>query len=108
MTNEKSGLARRAVPEPLRPPATRATGDEVVSSRPSPVYRPDIDGLRALSVIAVILYHAGVPGFRGGYIGVDVFFVISGYLITQQLIQPASGGIRERLATFYLRRARRR
>ena len=107
MANANSDIARRAVPEPLRPAATHATGDEALPSHRSQVYRPDIDGLRALSVIAVILYHAGVPGFRGGYIGVDVFFVISGYLITQQLIQPASGGIRQRLATFYLRRARR-
>ncbi len=58
-------------------------------------------------MIAAILYHANIPGFRGGYVGVDVFFVISGYLITQQLMQPASGGVRERLVTFYLRRARR-
>src|SRR5262249_13391208 len=78
-----------------------------LSSHSAATYRPDIDGLRALSVIAVILYHAGVPGFRGGYIGVDVFFVISGYLITQQLTQASSGGILDRLATFYHRRARR-
>ena len=107
MTPEQSGIARRGVPEPLRPPVTHATGDEALSPHRIPVYRPDIDGLRALSVIAVILYHAGVPGFRGGYVGVDVFFVVSGYLITQQLIQPASGGIGKRLATFYLRRGRR-
>ena len=107
VANEKSDIAWRAVREPPRAPATHATGDEALTSHPSQVYRPDIDGLRALSVIAVILYHAGVPGFRGGYIGVDVFFVISGYLITQQLIRPAPGGVRERLATFYLRRARR-
>ena len=45
-------------------------------------YRPHIDGLRALAVIAVVLFHYRVPGFGGGFVGVDVFFVISGYLIT--------------------------
>jgi peptidoglycan/LPS O-acetylase OafA/YrhL len=70
-------------------------------------YRPDIDGLRAMAVLAVILYHAEVPGFGGGYVGVDVFFVISGYLITQLLAGSAEKPLRSRLEDFYRRRARR-
>jgi peptidoglycan/LPS O-acetylase OafA/YrhL len=70
-------------------------------------YRPDIDGLRAIAVLAVILYHAEIPGFGGGYVGVDVFFVISGYLITQLLAGSADKPLRSRLKDFYLRRARR-
>lgn len=45
-------------------------------------YRPEIDGLRAVAVLPVILFHAGFASFGGGFVGVDVFFVISGYLIT--------------------------
>lgn len=71
-------------------------------------HRPDIDGLRALAVIPVVLYHAGLPGIPGGFIGVDVFFVISGFLITSILVRdledPARGFS---LADFYVRRIRR-
>lgn len=49
-------------------------------------YRPEVDGLRAVAVVPVILFHAGIPAFSGGYIGVDIFFVISGYLITSILL----------------------
>ena len=49
-------------------------------------YRPEIDGLRALAVIPVVFYHAGFDFFTGGFVGVDVFFVISGYLITGILV----------------------
>jgi peptidoglycan/LPS O-acetylase OafA/YrhL len=69
-------------------------------------YRPEIDGLRALAVVPVILFHAGVPFFSGGYIGVDVFFVISGYLITQIILVEHKRDSFT-LSGFYERRVRR-
>lgn len=69
-------------------------------------YRPEIDGLRALAVVIVVLFHAGVPWFSGGYVGVDVFFVISGYLITGILLREIRAGSFSYRA-FYERRARR-
>lgn len=70
------------------------------------VYRPEIDGLRALAVVLVILFHAGWTVFSGGYIGVDVFFVISGYLITSILISDLNAK-KFSFLKFYERRARR-
>jgi len=69
-------------------------------------YRPDIDGLRAVAIVPVVLFHAGVPGFPGGYVGVDVFFVISGFLITGLIRQEIDAGTFS-LAHFYERRIRR-
>lgn len=69
-------------------------------------YRPDIDGLRAVAVGAVLLFHAGVPGFSGGYVGVDVFFVISGFLITSILWRECEAG-KFSILDFYERRVRR-
>jgi peptidoglycan/LPS O-acetylase OafA/YrhL len=57
----------------------------VLDHEPRRGFRPDIEGLRAVAVLAVVLYHAGVPGLPGGYVGVDVFFVVSGFLITDLL-----------------------
>lgn len=69
-------------------------------------YRPEIDGLRAVAVVPVILFHAGFAVFSGGFIGVDVFFVISGYLITGILIAELEAG-NFSIVRFYERRARR-
>ncbi|EIJ36530.1 acyltransferase family protein [Thiothrix nivea] len=70
------------------------------------IYRKEIDGLRAVAVLPVIFYHAGFAWFPGGYVGVDVFFVISGYLITSIILGELEAG-RFTLAGFYERRARR-
>ena len=72
----------------------------------SGVYRPDIDGLRALAVLSVVLCHFGAPGFGGGFVGVDVFFVISGYLIGGHIAEEIAAG-RFSLVAFYERRIRR-
>jgi peptidoglycan/LPS O-acetylase OafA/YrhL len=69
-------------------------------------YRPEIDGLRAVAILPVMLFHAGFEWFSGGYVGVDVFFVISGYLITSIILEEISAG-RFSVAGFYERRARR-
>lgn len=69
-------------------------------------YRPEIDGLRAIAVVAVIFFHAGFEAFGGGFLGVDVFFVISGFLITGLILQEQASGSFS-LAVFYARRARR-
>lgn len=69
-------------------------------------YRPDIDGLRAIAVLAVVLFHAFPVWLKGGFVGVDIFFVISGFLISGILIKEAQTG-RFSILTFYQRRVRR-
>ncbi len=68
-------------------------------------YRPDIDGLRAVAVLGVVLFHAGL-GVPGGYVGVDVFFVISGFLITSLILKDLDRGTFS-MVDFWERRARR-
>jgi peptidoglycan/LPS O-acetylase OafA/YrhL len=103
-----------AVLEPT--PAAPPRPPQLLSSRPTRVkperprmgYQPSLDGVRAVSVIAVILYHAGFPWMHGGYFGVEVFFVVSGFLITSLLIEErdrSQGAIA--LKQFWVRRFRR-
>lgn len=70
-------------------------------------YQPEIDGLRAAAIVPVVLFHAGVPGLRGGYVGVDVFFVISGFLISRLLFGELAETGKIDFAGFYARRVRR-
>lgn len=69
-------------------------------------YRRDIDGLRAVAVLPVVLFHFGISAIPGGFTGVDIFFVISGYLITGSLLDDLERG-QFSIVSFYWRRARR-
>ena len=72
----------------------------------TPKYRPDIDGLRAVAVLSILFFHVGIKHFSGGYVGVDIFFVISGYLITSIIVRELAAG-EFSIARFYERRVRR-
>ncbi|HTY73129.1 MAG TPA: acyltransferase family protein [Actinomycetes bacterium] len=96
----------------IAPTALRRAGDQPTDTRPersadARAFRPDIEGLRAVAVVAVLLYHAGLPWFRGGFVGVDVFFVISGFLITSLLVEELEGTGRLSIPGFYARRIKR-
>ncbi len=84
-----------------------ATADKDGSDSKPSHFRPDIQGLRAIAIIAVLLFHVGVPHADGGFIGVDVFYVISGFLITGLLIREGHGTGKVDLLRFYARRMRR-
>ncbi|GAA0479493.1 hypothetical protein Ade02nite_39590 [Paractinoplanes deccanensis] len=88
---------RTGVSHPAAPAAAGST----------PGFRPDIEGLRAVAVALVVLFHAGVPGVGGGYVGVDVFFVISGFLITSLMLREVAATGRISLLGFTARRCRR-
>jgi hypothetical protein len=90
----------------LRQPVGGKREFGTASSTPTKqTFRSDIEGLRAVAVLAVVLFHAGVPGVGGGYVGVDVFFVISGFLITGLLWRELSAVGTVRLPSFYGARA---
>lgn len=64
-----------------------ATGDEAGTPPGDRKFRPDVQGMRAIAIFLALVYHAGVPGFSGGYVGIEVFFVISGFVITGLLLR---------------------
>ena len=89
----------------VRQPQVGGTVDR--SEVPRSSFRPDVQGLRAVAVMLVVLSHARVPGLEGGYLGVDVFFVISGFVITGLLQRQPAREVRRNLRSFYARRIRR-
>jgi peptidoglycan/LPS O-acetylase OafA/YrhL len=97
VTETKEGPGATAG-RPVPPPAGR---------RPDRRFRVDIEGLRAVAVVAVVAFHAGIGFLSGGFVGVDVFYVISGFLITDHLWRELGRSGRLSLAGFYARRARR-
>jgi peptidoglycan/LPS O-acetylase OafA/YrhL len=78
-----------------------------VPRKPSSGFRPDIEGMRGIAVLLVVMYHCGIPGFDGGFIGVDVFFALSGYLITGLILNEIARTGKVSFRNFYARRARR-
>ena len=83
------------------------SGEEAGTAPADRRFRPDVEGLRAIAILLVVLFHSGVPGLTGGYIGVDVFFVISGFVITGLMLRERSSSGSTSLLNFYARRCRR-
>jgi peptidoglycan/LPS O-acetylase OafA/YrhL len=105
MTSVDHGTGVNAPISDLRTPLREDNTTKLVDGMRG--FRPDIEGLRAVAVLLVIFFHAGVPLFDGGFVGVDVFFVISGFLITRLLATELLTTGQVSLPDFYLRRARR-
>ena len=98
----------QASPASPAPPTSGQPAARLPATAPRrPGFRPDIEGLRAVALLAVLGFHASVPHLAGGYVGVDVFFVVSGYLITSLLLREALATGRIALGEFFARRARR-
>jgi peptidoglycan/LPS O-acetylase OafA/YrhL len=88
-------------------PSADATADEAGTAPGDRRFRPDVEGLRAVAVLLVVLHHANLPGLSGGFVGVDVFFVISGFVITGLLLRERASTDHTSLRSFYGRRVRR-
>ncbi len=88
---------------PAAPPRSAAPTAPAAGSG----FRPDVEGLRAVAILTVLWFHARLPGLDGGFAGVDIFFVISGFLITGQLVREVERSSRISLVAFYARRAKR-
>ena len=94
-------------PHPTNEEHHSGLSDEAGTAPGDRRFRPDIQGLRAVAVLLVVLYHAGLNGLSGGYVGVDVFFVVSGFVITGLLLRERETSNRTSLTGFYGRRSRR-
>src|SRR5271169_3766253 len=110
---DNGGQMAELITEPAQPDSPSAIdrflplGDEAGTAPGDRPFRPDVEGLRAVAIALVVLYHAGFPGVTGGYVGVDVFFVISGFVITGLLLRERAGTDRTSILDFYARRCRR-
>ncbi len=98
-------MGERSLPRAVEPSVSVARRPPTIGTQLP--YRPGLDGLRALAVAGVVLYHAGVSWMPGGFLGVDVFFVLSGYLITSLLLAERRRKGRVGFKAFWARRARR-
>lgn len=101
------GAQRATLIDDARPAPSRVVAEEAGTAPGDRRFRPDVEGLRAIAIALVVLYHAHVPHVTGGFVGVDVFFVISGFVITGLLLRERQQGNHTSVIGFYARRARR-